>query len=97
MMVRSISGAIGSDVINGNAAGDEWPKNDGFDVRPLLMYTTLSSAPKAKRTSGRVRRARSSIYKILGAARRRRHGLNDLMSWGGNGAAATSQPLGPRP
>ena len=55
------------DVINGNAAALQ-AQDDGFDVRPLLMYDDISSAPKGAEHDRRGAAGTMFIYKILGAA-----------------------------
>ena len=55
------------DVINGNAAA-LMAQDDGLDVRPLLMYDDISSAPKGEEQDRRGAAGTMFIYKILGAA-----------------------------
>ena len=55
------------DVINGNAAA-LMAQDDGLDVRPLLMYDDISSAPKGSEQDRRGAAGTMFIYKILGAA-----------------------------
>jgi len=55
------------DVINGNAAA-LMAQDDGLDVRPLLMYDDISSAPKGHESDRRGAAGTLFIYKILGAA-----------------------------
>jgi len=55
------------DVINGNAAA-LMAQDDGLDVRPLLMYDDISSAPKGAEHDRRGAAGTMFIYKILGAA-----------------------------
>ena len=55
------------DVINGNAAA-LMAQDDGLDVRPLLMYDDISSAPKGSEHDRRGAAGTLFMYKILGAA-----------------------------
>lgn len=55
------------DVINGNAAA-LMAQDDGLDVRPLLMYDDISSAPKGAEHDRRGAAGTMFIYKVLGAA-----------------------------
>jgi len=55
------------DVINGQAAA-LMAQDDGLDVRPLLMYDDISSAPKGAEHDRRGAAGTMFIYKILGAA-----------------------------
>ena len=53
------------DVINGNAAA-LMAQDDGLDVRPLLMYDDISSAPRGQESDRRGAAGTMFIYKILG-------------------------------
>ena len=55
------------DVINGNAAAI-LAQEEGLNVRPLLMYDDISSAPKGQEQDRRGAAGTLFIYKILGAA-----------------------------
>jgi len=55
------------DVINGNAAA-LMAQDDGLDVRPLLMYDDISSAPKGSEHDRRGAAGTMFMYKIMGAA-----------------------------
>lgn len=55
------------DVINGKAAAS-MAVDEGYDVRPLLMYDDISSAPKGQEDERRGAAGTLFIYKILGAA-----------------------------
>jgi len=76
------------DVINGNAAA-MMAQDDGFDVRPLLMYDDISSAPKGQEDERRGAAGTMFIYKILGAAAEDGMGLDDLMTLGREVRSAT--------
>lgn len=69
------------DVINGNAAAF-MAQESGFDVRPLLMYDDISSAPKGQEDERRGAAGTMFIYKILGAAAETGMGLDDLVRLG---------------
>lgn len=69
------------DVINGNAAA-MMAQDDGLDVRPLLMYDDISSAPKGEEHERRGAAGTMFIYKILGAAAEEGMALDDLMTLG---------------
>lgn len=69
------------DVINGNAAA-MMAQDDGMDVRPLLMYDDISSAPKGHEDDRRGAAGTLFIYKILGAAAEENLSLDDLMTLG---------------
>ena len=69
------------DVINGNAAAF-MAQDKGLDVRPLLMYDDISSAPKGQEDERRGAAGTMFIYKILGAAAEAGLGLDDLMALG---------------
>ena len=69
------------DVINGNAAAF-MAQDKGLDVRPLLMYDDISSAPKGQEDERRGAAGTMFIYKILGAAAEAGMGLDDLMALG---------------
>lgn len=69
------------DVINGNAAA-LMAQDDGFDVRPLLMYDDVSSAPKGSEDERRGAAGTLFIYKILGAASEANMGIDALFSLG---------------
>ena len=67
------------DVINGNAAA-MMAEDDGLDVRPLLMYDDISSAPKGEEDERRGAAGTMFIYKIAGAAAEEGMGLGDLVT-----------------
>ena len=69
------------DVINGNGAA-LMAQDEGLDVRPLLMYDDISSAPKGKEEDRRGAAGTIFIYKILGAAAERDRSIGDLMDLG---------------
>lgn len=69
------------DVINGNDAA-LIAQDDGFDVRPLLMYDDISSAPKGQEDDRRGAAGTMFIYKILGAAAETGMGLTELVQLG---------------
>ena len=69
------------DVINGNAAA-LMAQDDGLDVRPLLMYDDISSAPKGQESERRGAAGTLFIYKILGAAAESGMGLPELIQLG---------------
>ena len=69
------------DVINGNAAA-AMAVDDGYDVRPLLMYDDISSAPKGREDERRGAAGTLFIYKILGAASEEGVQLGDLVELG---------------
>lgn len=74
--IREVTGKAGSillisqhsgDVINGRAAA-MLAEEDGFNVRPLLMYDDISAAPPDRRQDRRGAAGTMFVYKILGAA-----------------------------
>lgn len=74
--VMQVSGKAGSillisrhegDVINGNAAA-MIAQDEGYIIKPLLMYDDISSAPKGQEDERRGAAGTIFIYKILGAA-----------------------------
>ena len=69
------------DVINGNAAA-LMAQDDGLDVRPLLMYDDISSAPKGQESERRGAAGTLFIYKILGAAAESGMALAELVQLG---------------
>ncbi|MEM6610308.1 MAG: dihydroxyacetone kinase subunit DhaK [Pseudomonadota bacterium] len=69
------------DVINGNGAA-LMAQDNGLDVRPLLMYDDISSAPKGQEEDRRGAAGTIFIYKILGAAAEQGMALADLMALG---------------
>jgi len=69
------------DVINGNEAA-LIAQDDGLDVRPLLMYDDISSAPKGAEQDRRGAAGTLFIYKILGAAAETGMGLTELVQLG---------------
>ncbi len=69
------------DVINGNAAA-EMAVDEGYDVRPLLMYDDVSSAPKGREDERRGAAGTLFIYKILGAAAEEGAPIGDLVALG---------------
>jgi len=69
------------DVINGNAAA-MMAQDDGLDVRPLLMYDDVSSAPKGSEDERRGAAGTLFIYKILGAASEANWGIDELVKLG---------------
>lgn len=76
------------DVINGNGAA-LMAQDDGLDVRPLLMYDDISSAPKGQEEDRRGAAGTIFIYKILGAAAEAGMAIDDLMTLGEDVRAAT--------
>ena len=76
------------DVINGNAAA-LIAQEDGLDVRPLLMYDDISSAPKGKESERRGAAGTLYIYKILGAAAESGMALPELVQLGESVRAET--------
>jgi dihydroxyacetone kinase-like protein len=95
--LREVTGPAGAvllisrhegDVINGRAAaamaGDE-----NLNVRPLLMYDDISSAPKGQEEDRRGAAGTIFIYKILGAAAETGMELAALMELGENVRART--------
>ena len=90
--IREVTGQAGAvllisrhegDVINGNAAALD-AQDEGLNVRPLLMYDDISSAPKGEEDERRGAAGTIFIYKILGAAAEAGMDLNDLVSLGEN-------------
>jgi len=69
------------DVINGNSAA-MMAQDDGLDVRPLLMYDDISSAPKGQEQDRRGAAGTMFIYKILGAAAESGMAIDELMQLG---------------
>jgi len=69
------------DVINGNAAA-LMAQDDGLDVRPLLMYDDVSSAPKGSEDERRGAAGTLFIYKILGAASETNLSIDELVGLG---------------
>ena len=69
------------DVINGNAAC-LLAEEEGMDVKPLLMYDDISSAPKGQEDDRRGAAGTIFIYKILGAASEEGLSIEDLFSLG---------------
>ena len=76
------------DVINGNAAA-MMAEDDGLEVRPLLMYDDISSAPKGQEVKRRGAAGTMIIYKVLGAAAETGMGLDDLLTLGEDVRART--------
>jgi len=76
------------DVINGNAAA-MMAQDDGLDVRPLLMYDDISSAPKGAEHDRRGAAGTLFIYKILGAASEAGMDITALMQLGEDVRAET--------
>jgi len=88
--IEEVCGAAGAvllisrhegDVINGNAAA-LMAQDDGLDVRPLLMYDDISSAPKGQESDRRGAAGTMFIYKILGAAAESGMALPELVQLG---------------
>jgi len=88
--IEEVCGAAGAlllisrhegDVINGNAAA-LMAQEDGLDVRPLLMYDDISSAPKGFEQDRRGAAGTMFIYKILGAAAETGMSLDELVTLG---------------
>ena len=88
--IREVTGEAGAvllisrhegDVINGNAAvalaGEE-----GLDVRPLLMYDDVSSAPRGREDERRGAPGTVFVYKVLGAAAEAGMPLDRLVALG---------------
>ncbi len=69
------------DVINGNAAA-MMAQDDGLNVRPLLMYDDISSAPKGQEDDRRGAAGTLFIYKVLGAAAETGMGIDELYALG---------------
>ncbi len=69
------------DVINGNAAV-MLAEEDGLNVKPLLMYDDVSSAPKGQEDERRGAPGTMFIYKILGAAAETGMPLDPLLALG---------------
>jgi dihydroxyacetone kinase-like protein len=69
------------DVINGKAAV-MLAAEDGLNVRPLLMYDDISSAPKGQEPDRRGAAGTMFIYKILGAAAEENRSLDQLIELG---------------
>ena len=76
------------DVINGNSAA-LMAQDDGLDVRPLLMYDDISSAPKGSEQDRRGAAGTMFIYKILGAASEKGMDLSALVQLGEDVRAET--------
>ncbi len=76
------------DVINGNAAA-LMAQDEGLNVRPLLMYDDISSAPKGQEDERRGAAGTMFIYKILGAAAEAGMGLDALYALGEDVRART--------
>lgn len=76
------------DVINGNGAA-MMAQDDGLNVRPLLMYDDISSAPKGEEQDRRGAAGTMFMYKILGAAAEQGMGIDDLMTLGADVRSAT--------
>lgn len=76
------------DVINGNGAA-MMAQDDGLNVRPLLMYDDISSAPKGEEQDRRGAAGTMFMYKILGAAAEHGMGIDDLMTLGAEVRSAT--------
>ncbi|GAB5447604.1 dihydroxyacetone kinase subunit DhaK [Gymnodinialimonas sp.] len=76
------------DVINGNAAA-LLAEDEGLNVRPLLMYDDISSAPKGQEDERRGAAGTMFIYKILGAAAEAGKTIDDLYALGADVRAAT--------
>jgi len=76
------------DVINGQEAA-LMAQDDGHDVRPLLMYDDISSAPKGAEHDRRGAAGTMFIYKILGAAAETGMDITALMQLGESVRAET--------
>ncbi|MDA8586677.1 dihydroxyacetone kinase subunit DhaK [Rhodobacteraceae bacterium] len=76
------------DVINGNAAA-MMAEDEDLNVRPLLMYDDISSAPKGEEQDRRGAAGTMFIYKILGAAAEAGMGLDQLYTLGEDVRART--------
>ena len=88
--IREVTGRAGAvllisrhegDVINGNAAV-MLAEEAGLDVRPLLMYDDVSSAPRGREDERRGAPGTLFIYKVLGAAAEAGMPLERLVSLG---------------
>ena len=88
--IREVTGDAGAvllisrhegDVINGNAAA-MLAGEAGLDVRPLLMYDDVSSAPRGREDERRGAPGTIFVYKILGAAAEAGMPLDRLISLG---------------
>lgn len=95
--IEEVTGAAGAillisrhegDVINGNAAA-MMAQDDGLNVRPLLMYDDISSAPPDQMEERRGAAGTMFIYKILGAAAEAGMPLDDLYRLGEDVRART--------
>ena len=69
------------DVINGEAAV-ELASDEGINVRALLMYDDISSAPKGEEAERRGAPGTTFIYKIVGAAAEEGRAIEDLWALG---------------
>ncbi len=88
--ITEVTGSAGSillisrhegDVINGNAAA-MLAEEDGLNVKPLLMYDDVSSAPKGQEDERRGAPGTMFVYKILGAAAEAGMAIDALMALG---------------
>ena len=88
--IREVTGEAGAvllisrhegDVINGNAAV-MLAEEEGLDVRPLLMYDDVSSAPRGREEDRRGAPGTIFIYKVLGAAAEAGMPIDRLVSLG---------------
>jgi dihydroxyacetone kinase-like protein len=95
--IEEVTGAAGAvllisrhegDVINGNAAA-MMAQDDGLNVKPLLMYDDISSAPKGEEDERRGAAGTMFIYKVLGAAAELGMPLDDLVGLGEDVRART--------
>jgi dihydroxyacetone kinase-like protein len=76
------------DVINGRSAA-ALARDDGLNVRALLMYDDISSAPRGQESERRGAAGTMFIYKILGAAAEENRSLDALIELGEQVRAST--------
>lgn len=88
--IREVTGQAGAvllisrhegDVINGSAAV-ALAEEEGLDVRPLLMYDDVSSAPRGREDERRGAPGTIFVYKVLGAAAEAGMPLDRLVALG---------------
>ena len=77
LLISSHSG----DILNSEVAIEE-ARDLGTDVRPILMYDDVSSAPKGRETERRGAPGTTFIYKIVGAAAEEGRDIGALISLG---------------
>ena len=69
------------DILNSEVAIED-ARDFGIDVRPILMYDDISSAPKGQETERRGAPGTMFIYKVVGAAAEEGRDIGDLVSLG---------------